>query len=123
MRTWNAQARATEKVAAERALGDLKVASARHEVRATLQQEAADAHLTLVKDHAKHVVKLADERARDLIAAKDETIKINETKNKEVLDAQKEVTRMMVCQSELASQRNIQMLGEHADALTARASM
>ena len=122
MRTRNAQARATEKVAAERALGDLKVASARHEVRATLQQEAADAHLTLVKDHAKDVVKLADERARDLVAAKDETIKINEAKNKEVLEMQKEVTKMMVCQSELASQRLLQMTGD-ADALTARASM
>ena len=122
MRTRNAQARATEKVAAERALGDLKVASARHEVRATLQQEAADAHLTLVKDHAKDVVKLADERARDLVAAKDETIKINEAKNKEVLEMQKEVTKMMVCQSELSSQRMLQMTGD-ADALTARASM
>ena len=122
MRTWNAQARATEKVTAERVLGDLRVTSARHEERATLQRQAADATLTLVQSHAKDVAKQADERARDLVAAKNETIKMNEAKSKEVLEAQKEVTKMMVCQNELGSQRLLQVAGD-ADALSARASM
>ena len=122
MRTWNAQARAAEKVVAEHALGELKVASARHEERATLQKEAADAQLTLVKDHSKDVVALANQRAKELVAAKDETIKVGEAKHKEALEMQKEVTKMIVCQNELNSQRMLQVAGDD-DALTAQASM